>query len=106
MCPGPVHAEAGASSFASDERLFPMIQTEEIRLTHMVRRWLRPLAATALLGMAAACGGDNGGAAAGQGKDGKAGAAPGAQKGAQAQPAQNQPAPVRTAYGKTAAESQ
>jgi hypothetical protein len=73
----------------------------------MVRRWLRPLAATALLGMAAACGGDNGGAASGQqGKDGKPGAAPGAQKGAQAQPAQSQQAPVRTAYGKTAAESQ
>ncbi|HEV7589077.1 MAG TPA: hypothetical protein VGO40_13245 [Longimicrobium sp.] len=71
----------------------------------MVRRWLRPLAATTLLAMAAACGGDNGGAAAGQrGKDGKAGDRAGQQRGNTGQ-AQSQPAPVRTAYGKTAAES-
>jgi len=80
-----------------------MIQTEEIRLTHMVRRWLRPLAATALLA-AAACGGDNDGAAAGQqAKDGKTGAS-GQQRGDTTKAPT--PAPVRTAWGKTAAESQ
>ena len=81
-----------------------MIQTEEIRLTHIVRRWLRPLAATALLGMAAACGGD-GEAAAGQGKDAKAGNRAGQPAGDTTR-AGAQPAPVRTAHGKTAAESQ
>jgi hypothetical protein len=85
-----------------------MIQTEEIRLTRVVRDWARRLAAAMLIAAVAACGGDNGGVGKGASAgDGKA-AAPGAQKGgqAQAQPAQNQPAPAKTAYGKTAAESQ
>ncbi|MFL5385078.1 MAG: hypothetical protein ACJ8GN_21365 [Longimicrobiaceae bacterium] len=64
----------------------------------------RPLAAAALIAALAACGGDKGGAAAGQqAKDGKAGSRPG-QRGDTTKA--SQPAPVRTAYGKTAAESQ
>jgi hypothetical protein len=82
-----------------------MIQTEEIRLTSMVRKWVRPLAAAALVATAAACGGDDGGAAGQQAKDGKAGA-PRAQQRGDTTKAGPQAAPVRTAYGKTAAESQ
>jgi hypothetical protein len=83
-----------------------MIQTEEIRLTRMVSRLMRPLAATALLGVAAACGGGDAG---GDGK-GKSGAA--AQTGKAAATAggdsaakQQQPAP-RYAVGNSAAEAQ
>jgi len=84
-----------------------MIQTEEIRLKHVVREWARPLAAAMLMAAVSACGGDGGDAKGGAAGDGKAGApAAGQPKGAQAQAPANQPAPVKTAYGKTAAESQ
>src|SRR4051812_36860859 len=82
-----------------------MIQTEEIRLIHMVRSWARPLAVAILVATAAACGGGNDGAAAGQGKDARAANRPGQQTGDTTK-AQSQAAPVRTAYGKTAAQSQ
>ncbi len=85
-----------------------MIQTEEIRLKSRVRSWARPaVAAVAIALAAAACGGDDG--KAGTAGGAKAGDPPGQPKGAQAQQPQGQaPAapPQRTAYGKTAAESQ
>jgi hypothetical protein len=79
-----------------------MIQPEEIRLTSMVRRWMRPLAAVALAATAAACGGDSGDAAGPQAKDGKAGDA----RAPRTDTTKARPAPVRTSWGKTAAESQ
>lgn len=83
-----------------------MIQTEEIRLNR-VRAWARPVAAALVVAAVAACGGSGGdGKAAGQEKAGAAKAGDTSKAGAQAQQAQNTPAPVRTRWGKTAAESQ
>ena len=77
-----------------------MNQTEAIRPARA-----RALVAAALVAALAACGGDGNGG--GQGKDAKAGDPAGQKSGqAQAQQAQTPPAPARTAWGKTAAESQ
>ena len=81
-----------------------MNHTEEIRLTRSFMRCARPLAA-ALVAALAACGGDAKGNDP-QGKDGgKAGGPAGQQRGDTTK-AQAQQAPVRTSWGKTAAESQ
>ena len=82
-----------------------MNHTEEIRLTRSFMRCARPLSAAALVAALAACGGDAKGNDA-RGKDGgKAGGPAGQQRGDTTK-AQAQQAPVRTSWGKTAAESQ
>ena len=81
-----------------------MNHTEGIRLTRSFMGCARPLAAAALAAALAACGGDGGDA---KGQQGKAGDPPG-QKGAAGARGDSaaRPAPVRTSWGKTAAESQ
>ncbi|HET7464265.1 MAG TPA: hypothetical protein VFJ82_23610 [Longimicrobium sp.] len=74
-----------------------------------VRDWARPFAAAMLVAALAACGGDGGdGKAAGQEKGGQAKGGDGSARGGAPaqQQAANTPAPARTQWGKTAAESQ
>lgn len=84
-----------------------MHQMEEIRLNSRVCDWARPFAAAMLVAALAACGGNGDGKAAGQekGGDSKGGSAS-TKAGTPQQQAANTPAPVKTQWGKTAAESQ